>query len=659
MKSIFYFFFIFTFFNKIVANNLDYSFQDHSNLILLNDNKLIKFDENYYLGIKIDLKDQWKTYWKNPGDSGAPIKVDLKTKDKENILKELLFPVPMRYYESDIETIGYEKQVIFLAKIVQLDHSTIHKTTLSIEYLVCKEICIPVTVSKELYLDFKIAKSGLLSNEFFNTMKKIPEKNNKVFTVQKIDQKNNKEINVFIETKKVLEQKKLSIFNYSPNLLVKNTHSFSDDLLKVNLKFDEKISLNNKVELVLSDGEVAEEMILDLTKINIPNSLFKMLIFALLGGIILNFMPCVLPVISIKVFSYMKLASKNKNIIKKEIISTIFGITFSFFLVSLITVIFKNLGNEIGWGMQFQNFYFLSFFSLLLLFFSLNLLGYFELILPSALINKFKSKNDNSYMNSFFTGFFATILATPCTAPFLGTSVGFALTQNNHTIFLIFLFLSLGFSFPYFLFLFFPKTLLFFPKPGSWMIFFKKVLGFLVLLSAVWFFHLLKFNISFLLLFSLLIFFVSFFIEERSSIVKKVSIGTFCTIPIVLILFSLDKNKNYGTWIKFDENILKSSINNKSIVFVDITADWCITCQTNKIFVLNSKKITNFFDEESVVTVRGDWTDKNPEILKYLNRNNRSGIPFNIVYGPSSVEGHILPEILTKETIIKAIKLVE
>jgi len=659
MKSIFYFFFIFLCFNNLHSDDLDFSFQDHSNVILLNESKLIKFEGDYFLGIKINLKDKWKTYWKNPGDSGAPIQVYLKTEDSENILKELLFPVPNRYFESEIETLGYEKQVVFLAKIIKLDDSNIHKTMLTMDYLVCKEICIPITVSKELNLDFKKAESGLLNEDFLNAFKKIPDKNNKVFKIIKIDQKNSKEIVVHIETNRTLEQKKLGIFNYSPDLSLKNTHSLSDDLIRVNIKSDEIISSNNKVELLITDGVVAEELMLNFEKSNVETPLLKMMIFAFLGGIILNFMPCVLPVISIKVFSYLKLIGNNKNRIQKEIVSTIFGIIFSFFLISLITVIFKNLGNQVGWGLQFQNFYFLSFFSILLFFFSLNLLGYFEFIIPSTLINKLNFKNDNYYINSFLTGFFATLLATPCTAPFLGTSVGFALTQDNYTIFLIFLFLSLGFSLPYFLLLFFPKTLLFLPKPGSWLIFFKKILGFLVLLTAVWFFYLLKFNISFLLLFSFLILFSSFFIEKGSSIVKKMFLISFCIIPIILLFFYFDKNENSKIWTAFDENVLQSSINDNNIVFVDITADWCVTCQTNKIFVLNSKKVVNFLNEESVILYRGDWTYKNQKILAYLNRNKRSGIPFNIVYGPSNPDGYILPEILTKETMIEAIKLVK
>ncbi len=659
MKSIFYFFFIFLFFNNLHSDDLDFSFQDHSNVILLNESKLIKFEGDYFLGIKINLKDKWKTYWKNPGDSGAPIQVYLKTEDSENILKELLFPVPNRYFESEIETLGYEKQVVFLAKIIKLDDSNIHKTMLTMDYLVCKEICIPVTVSKEINLDFKKAESGLLNEDFFNAFKKIPDKNNKVFKVIKIDQKNSKEIVVYIEANRTLEQKKLEIFNYSPDLSLKNTHSLSNNLIRLNIKSDEIISSNNKVELLITDGVVAEELMLNFEKSNVETPLLKMMIFAFLGGIILNFMPCVLPVISIKVFSYLKLIGNNKNRIQKEIVSTIFGITFSFFLISLMTVIFKNLGNQVGWGLQFQNFYFLGFFSILLFFFSLNLLGYFEFIIPSTLINKLNFKNDNYYINSFLTGFFATLLATPCTAPFLGTSVGFALTQDNYTIFLIFLFLSLGFSLPYFLLLFFPKTLLFLPKPGSWLIFFKKILGFLVLLTAVWFFYLLKFNISFLLLFSFLILFLSFFIEKGSSIVKKIFLTSFCIIPIILLSLYFDKNENSKIWTAFDENALQSSINDNNIVFVDITADWCVTCQTNKIFVLNSKKVVNFLNEESVILYRGDWTYKNQKILAYLNRNKRSGIPFNIVYGPSNPDGYILPEILTKETMIEAIKLVK
>tara|TARA_B100000989_G_C19501750_1_gene454602 strand:+ start:466 stop:882 length:417 start_codon:yes stop_codon:yes gene_type:complete len=136
-------------------------------------------------------------------------------------------------------------------------------------------------------------------------------------------------------------------------------------------------------------------------------------------------------------------------------------------------------------------------------------------------------------------------------------------------------------------------------------------------------------------------------------------ITSFCIVPIILILFLFNKNKNSEIWTEFDENTLKSLINNKNIVFVDITADWCITCQTNKILVLNSKKIVNLFNEQNITLIRGDWTDYNPKILAFLNLNKRSGIPFNIVYGPSNADGFVLPEILTKETIIKAIKLVK
>ena len=134
---------------------------------------------------------------------------------------------------------------------------------------------------------------------------------------------------------------------------------------------------------------------------------------------------------------------------------------------------------------------------------------------------------------------------------------------------------------------------------------------------------------------------------------------SFCIIPIILLFFYFDKNENSTIWTAFDENALQSSINDNNIVFVDITADWCVTCQTNKIFVLNSKKVVNFLNEESVILYRGDWTYKNQKILAYLNSNKRSGIPFNIVYGPSNPDGYILPEILTKETMIEAIKLVK
>ena len=203
-----------------------------------------------------------------------------------------------------------------------------------------------------------------------------------------------------------------------------------------------------------------------------------------MGGFILNFMPCVFPVLSLKVMSMIQLRQFEKFKIKQFSFLIISGIIFSFIILASILVILKSFGIFVGWGFQFQNTYFLIILSSIILLFSLNLLGFFEIILPNFLVNYFgkleRKENKSGY---FFSGMFATLMATPCSAPFLGTAIGFASLTSNLNIFLIFLSISVGFSIPYFFLIFKPSLLNLFPKPGKWMVSFKYFLGIILLLT--------------------------------------------------------------------------------------------------------------------------------------------------------------------------------
>ena len=327
-------------------------------------------------------------------------------------------------------------------------------------------------------------------------------------------------------------------------------------------------------------------------------------------------------------------------------------------IIALFTIFFKALGSDVGWGSQFQSKEFLMIFSLILLFFSLNLFGFFELTLPQKLLNFLNIKGKNKNFEAFLSGALATTLATPCSAPFLGTSVGFALSQSNMTIIMIFLSLGIGFSLPYILIMISPKFLNFFPKPGNWMNDLKKFLAFSVLITALWLLKL--FGINNLILLSLFLGFPllsTFFIEKRNF--RNISSTlTILTLTILLYL-NLSLKGNEKNWVPFDLNLIQEDIINNNIVFVDVTADWCITCKVNKITSLNTREVRKFFNKNSVILYKADWTNKDKVILNFLKQNGRYGIPFNIVYGPSNKKGVVLPEILTKETIFNAINLVK
>tara|TARA_B100001057_G_scaffold217117_1_gene217303 strand:- start:726 stop:1349 length:624 start_codon:yes stop_codon:yes gene_type:complete len=205
----------------------------------------------------------------------------------------------------------------------------------------------------------------------------------------------------------------------------------------------------------------------------------------------------------------------------------------------------------------------------------------------------------------------------------------------------------------------YPKALNFFPKPGAWMQQFKYLLAFFVLMTSIWLFYLLKFNSFFLIILGFVVPIFAVFYNSEINYSKKIKNIFFLLIVFIVFYLFSEKELSKIEWIKFDQYKVNETISEGNIVFVDITAAWCITCQTNKLTTLSTKEIENLFIEKGIKTFRGDWTMKDTSILSYLNQFQRSGIPFNVIYGPSNTKGLVLPEILTKDTVINSIKLVQ
>ena len=321
------------------------------------------------------------------------------------------------------------------------------------------------------------------------------------------------------------------------------------------------------------------------------DSILFFLFIAFIGGLILNFMPCVFPVLSLKIYNVLSQQQKNINNkrVKKNFFATILGIIFSFFVLSLITVFLKNVGHNLGWGFQFQSPFFLLFMILILIIFSLNLIDIFSIDIPfffKKYLNKIinLNKHNSEFYQNFFLGSFITILSTPCSAPFIGTALGFAFVSPDQIIFLIFFCISLGLSSPYIILATKPQLLTFLPKPGRWMKKFKYFLSLLLILTAIWLSKALLIQIN--------------------------------------TINNVSKDNN---WIEFDNSKLKELVNENNIVFVDITADWCLTCFYNKKTVLDRKKVKNFFEKYDVKKIRGDLTQPNKEINKYINSFGSSG----------------------------------
>ena len=432
-------------------------------------------------------------------------------------------------------------------------------------------------------------------------------------------------------SKEVILPIKLIIENNNEKLLA----NFDVDYLtckKICIPFNDNLILN----IPTGDGQVSEygkvinqyidkSNYLNYSSLLNPDSILLFLFIAFVGGVILNFMPCVFPVLSLKIYNVLSQQQQNINnkTIKRNFLATILGIIFSFFVLSLITVLLKSLGHSLGWGFQFQSPIFLSFMILILILFSLNLIDVFSIDIPfffKKFLNKvinFNKKNSEFFQN-FLLGSFITILSTPCSAPFIGTALGFAFVSSNQVIFLIFFCISLGLSSPYIILATKPQILSFLPKPGLWMKKFKYFLSFLLILTAIWLANALLIQIN-----------------------------------------AINNDSKNNNWLDFDTIKLNELVNENNIVFVDITADWCMTCFYNKKTVLDRKKVKNIFEKYDVKKMRGNLTKPNKEINKYINSYGRFGIPVNVIYSPSAPQGILLSELLTVRNLLSTFESIK
>ena len=633
-----------------MANALELNKNNVSSMKILPENGIYFHENEYFIGLKISLHDGWKTYWKNPGDAGLPITLDLMS--LKNIdSHEVLFPFPKQYTDHGLKTIGYEKEVIFPIKLNLRDDTKEVSTKIKASYLVCKDICIPENKTVSLIADVKSSLNNFESSQVFASYKNVPALIEESITLEFVNSEDDK-LNYEVKKKEFTEDNFEGYLSKGNNDNLDYTFFFEAGKLFLSIFSDDMLDSGyDSVFLSFKNGTNYEEVKLDFK--NRTNNPIYFVIFAFVGGLILNFMPCVLPVLSLKLYSLAKFREVlDTKKFSRFTTTNIIGIFSSFLLLALFVIILKILGHEVGWGFQFQNFYFVLIITLFIFAFSLNLLGFFELILPAKINNYFVSQiSKEDVRSNFLSGIFSTLLATPCSAPFLGTAVGFAMMASEIEIIYIFLSIALGFSTPYFLLLLSPNILNIMPKSGKWMDNFKFLMGILLLLTFCWLSNIMGLNVYLILLFASLILITCIFLKYGHF---KLIAGSF--IIGCFITFSVSSSANQQEdWIKFDSEKLEELVKENHIVFVDFTADWCVTCQVNKFTTLESKIIQDSFQQNNVKLLRADWTKKDESILVFMSAFGRFGIPLNIIYGPKNKSGKLLPEILSKSSIINSI----
>jgi suppressor for copper-sensitivity B len=397
---------------------------------------------------------------------------------------------------------------------------------------------------------------------------------------------------------------------------------------------------------------------------------FWFLLLALVGGFILNFMPCVLPVLSLKIFSVLKNSGKGEDFVRKSFMSTSFGIIATFIFLGIFFAAMRSFGDFIGLGIHFQNPFFIVVMILILMMLAAVVKGEMNIPLPLFLSGTFdyESKANKPFFGSFLNGVVATMLATPCTAPIIGSALTFSLTHSGLYMIVMFGVIGLGMASPYLLMAHNRSVIKFLPKPGAWMEYFKKFFEVMIYLTIMWLIYIIAGIIdrnSAIILFLIIMLFKFVLTKDNGLLSNKfIKIGLLVIVTASAFYLPYKNNVNDeirseevdNFWQSFSVDKIEKLLKQDKIVFVDITADWCVTCKYNKFMVLNNEYVMDFLKKNGVIALRGNFTKNNKEISEFLSKHNRFGIPFNIIYSKKHPKGYVLPEILTTKLVIDAIR---
>ena len=658
------------FFTTAIAKSSDWSVSETSKLRLISPYAQNN-TKNFIVGLEYQMEPGWKTYWKSPGDGGFAQTISWENSSNvKNV--NILWPTPVEFEILGLTSLGYENNVIFPLEVEIEDELQNTFLNLHVSFLICKDICIPGDA--RIFLEIPSGEKKL-TDKYFNleqALSFLPKKNFNSSYIKKIYAnvfKNNQYSTIQLQFESDKSFFNPKIFLHTPFGLpvVKNSITYSSDnkLITADFNFDNDLISEEKfpLEVIIKDKNHNFEKILNIqmgeillnSKFN--NTYIYYILISLLAGLILNVMPCVFPILSIKLMSVFSADQDNARV---SFLTTAFGVISSFVLLGLIFILLQYSKVSIAWGMQFQQPYFLIFITLVIFLFMMNMFGQFEITLPNKLNNlSFFGSINNAYLKDFFNGFFATLMATPCSAPFVGTAITAAFTETYTTGISIFLFMGIGMSFPYLLIASFPKLINFIPKPGKWMVYIKYFLGLLLLATVIWLSNiLLNFFNYYFLIFSLILFLVLSY-RQKIPLIKNT-----ITVIVLLIVFSSSSLKLFQQnptfkydkdWLNFFEIDIDQLIKQDHVVFLDITADWCATCQFNKINVLNSNKVINVLKDNKILLIRADWTKPNERINIFLEKYDRFGIPFNAFFSNNFPNGILLSELLSEKEIVNAI----
>ena len=612
-----------------------------------------------HIGIKMDMQEGWHTYWLNPGDSGGAIDIEWILSDESNV-SDVIYPTPHRIPYPPLMTFGYEDQVIFPVDLAVKDLNKDIDITANINFLICADVCIPESAVIKTTLN-TIAEDVNLSK----WRDQVPS-----ILLPNISSVNENYLELRFSYNKKIDD--IYFFPIEENMFIYNPtqdliREENNWLLKVPLL--KGITKNISGVLVINDESYIVKT--DLNKNLLPQNLsnfgsitiWQALIFAFIGGLILNIMPCVFPIISLKALSFVSMGGGSSNKVRLHALNFCFGVITSFVAIALAIVFLQKTGSMVGWGFQLQSPPVVALLAILMFIIGLVLLMDINIGTSMTRLGAVGA-NNTTYLSSFMTGVLAVIVASPCTAPFMGAAIGYALIQPSSITVPIFLSLGIGFSLPYLILATFPKLITKIPKPGEWMNTLKEFFAFPMFATALWLLWVFSIQTSIEILISLLIciLIISILFWFAGKVKSKnIHITTFI-FGLIIVLIELNFiNKENAAKAEIANDIVSVGwdVNTEDELkkidqayLINFTAAWCITCQANDKLALSRPVVKRYLAENNIKYIVADWTNRDDNILKVLKEYGRTGVPLYLYWKPGLEETVILPAILTEDILI-------
>jgi thiol:disulfide interchange protein DsbD len=700
------------------AGNFAHAAHTQAQLILSAD--IARPGDTIWAGVDLKMEPGWHTYWKNPGAAGMPTKIEWQLPPSVTAGK-IQWPLPEKLPPAEVTTYGYNDKVVLLVPLklaADLKPGPLDLKA-KVSWLECKEACIPGSGEIEATLNISDeTKPSADAVTIESWQKKVPKSaTNLTIYACWYDSTNVNPRSLLIQIKppesgaadffpdasddfEIQPETKSTFDEYSNSTIVnKFVKKFFGDWPKkisgVIVMESGNLQTGFEVKLPVSDQVPPSATILSQSSagvspartgvppILLSQPLWQMLLYAFIGGLILNIMPCVLPVIALKILGFVGEARSEPRRVRKLGLVYALGVLVSFLALAAVVIGVKIAGHRAGWGMQFGSPVFIVCLTTLVTLVALNLFGVFEVSLGGRAMNAADRRaSKHGTTGAFFNGVLATALATPCTAPFLSIALGFAFAQNASVIVLVFLAVGIGLATPYVVLSWNPVWLKFLPKSGAWMEKFKIVMGFPMLATALWLFNLAYGDYgkrvlwlgAFLVVVALAAWIFGEFVQRG-----RARRGLALAIALILLIggyaYALENQLNWRApitiadttgplinspdgidWQRWSPEAVAKARSEGHPVLVDFTADWCLTCQVNKKTSIEIPSVRSKLKEINAITLLGDYTHFPDAITTELGRFNRAGVPLVLIY-PKNTDAPtiVLPEILTPGIVLDAL----